>query len=72
MRFLVQPKLVRVLFNREKFDRGKEKGSKGKVRGRGRRQLMTERTGDRERTVRGSDGGGLEAVSDSEDVKRDI
>lgn len=33
---------------------------------------MTERTADRERTVRGSDGRRLEAVSDSEDVKGDI
>lgn len=60
------------VFNREKFEIGKEKEDRGKVRGTGRRQLMTEMTADRERTGRGSGGRGLEAgqtVSDSEDVR---
>lgn len=53
-------------------EKGKERDDRGKVGGTGRRQLMTEMTGDRERTGRGGGGRGLEAGhtgSDSKDVK---
>lgn len=42
-------------------EKGKERDDRGKVRGTGRRQPMTEMTEDRERTGRGGGGRGLEA-----------
>lgn len=53
-------------------EKGKERDDRGKVRGTGRRQLMTEMTEDSERTGRGGGGRGLEAGhtgSDRKDVK---